>query len=298
MKSRVTRIAIICGAVLMLCFTLTAPANSTVAAHPEPRHQVDDSIGSPDGSDTLHPRRTKPVGLDAQTVLGPIRAVVPGAQTLHRVGFTNASPGPVTVWVGYGGSCTDAESDRGRRDFPWKVRRLRVPGDPARPPGINTIAVRFPTITIPSQCDGRRANDYPIDGYFTYTVSSSKNIDKDGYASWSPGFVMGWPAKDRNRRKNLLLVKDPPGKARNYQAHHRLPRKFEDEFNNRGIKNIHETQNLRWWCSKKGVRSNHQRQAREYNKRWAKFFRDHKKASRKQIYDFLAKIERHYKFTC
>lgn len=230
-----------------------------------------------------------PVLFDVYTVTQPFRVASPGAASLHVVGMTNDSRRTSVAWVRYSLFCTDAHHEQ----VPWPARwkKAVVPGDPNRVVGITTLARHLVTIRIPPQCVPQPG--MPSDGFVSYDLAKQRGADTYGGAV--ANFIIGFaPLK---YRKNLLLVRDKPAGGP-YQAHHTLPRKFASWFEARGIENIHETTHLLWWCSRQGVRTNHQAMAHEYNRRWQKFKNTHPTASPAKIIRFRDSLLDDYVFAC
>lgn len=229
------------------------------------------------------------VAFDARTGTQSIRAVSPGAASLHIAGMTNASRRTTVIWVRYRGYCADARSN----DVPWPAvwKKAVVPGDPNKVPGVTTLTRHVVTLPVPSQCahDARRMTD----GYFAYDLTRRRGAEPYGTALVN--FVVGF--RPSRYRANLLLVRDKPAGGP-YQAHHTLPKKFASWFKERGIENIHETTHLLWWCSRKGVRTNHQAMAHEYNRRWQKFKNTHPTASPAKILRFRDSLLDDYVYAC
>jgi hypothetical protein len=85
-------------------------------------------------------------------------------------------------------------------------------------------------------------------------------------------------------RKNLINSKGQPPRP-DMQAHHRLPQKFEANFNKAGIDDIHNAQFLEW------VDANiHSKRSYDYNLLWEAFFDSHQNPTTKDVGKFLGKI--------
>lgn len=69
----------------------------------------------------------------------------------------------------------------------------------------------------------------------------------------------------RNLRHNLSVRTG--GTRVNYQAHHRLPQRFRDDFRRMGITDIDNPRYALWWCAR-----SHLQHAAKYNASWERFF--------------------------
>lgn len=96
--------------------------------------------------------------------------------------------------------------------------------------------------------------------------------------------------KASNFRTSIRALQGAPPAGKSYHAHHIFAQKFESEFAQRGI-NIHEPRFGVWWEAKP-----HLKYAAEYNKEWAKFFRDYPNATKEQIFQFGKSIMARYGF--
>lgn len=93
-----------------------------------------------------------------------------------------------------------------------------------------------------------------------------------------------------NLRENLKRLTGSDGIGK--QAHHVLPVKFEDWFNSRGIKSIHDPKFGSWVDTKA-----HSSWSNKYNKSWEAFKENNPYASENEIYDFARKLSSEYDFT-
>ncbi|GAB3287362.1 hypothetical protein GCM10027456_83310 [Kineosporia babensis] len=171
---------------------------------------------------------------------------------------------------------------------------VNVPPDLSRPPGAKILRKVKGKLKIPASCAAQE--DTPgiptWDGYFAADFGVAGQRVQGTFSSF---FWIGKPFTRNNIRYNLGLKTRKPPKTS--QAHHTLPQKFRSKFESLNL-DIDDPGQMRWWCSKKGVNTNHQSQARSYNARWSEWFATHPKATRKQVLTFRDSIQGLYIYAC
>jgi hypothetical protein len=124
---------------------------------------------------------------------------------------------------------------------------------------------------------------------------TERAVGRPAQGAFGSHFWIGKAFTVRNIRYNLgLRSHHTPATS---QAHHTLPRKYRDKFKALGL-NIDDPAQLRWWCSKTGVSTNHGAKSRAYNARWDDWFSAHPRATRAQVLAFRNSIQRSYVYAC
>jgi hypothetical protein len=153
-----------------------------------------------------------------------------------------------------------------------------VPGDPSATKGLTGLKVVRASLRIPASCRAK-PNWSPSrpDGTFFADVGP---VGVKHQWTKHLNFWIGKSFTYTNHRHNLKL--QTKGIAKDSQSHHTLPRAFEAKFKAAQL-NIHDPQFLRWWCSKAGVKTNHQSNAAKYYALWTQFFAKYQKPTRAQV---------------
>lgn len=215
-------------------------------------------------------------------VLAPIgpKVVRPGMHVNVSVPITSYSRKIQRIWVRLKVRCDTGAVWTGKKFW------VTVPPEAKQiyDPGPEVIATR--KVRIPDNCV-HDANIPPRwDGLYTAQIKIGAR---------DTTFYIGKPFTRANARYNLSLQDGT--RSSNYQAHHTMPVKYESWFAQRDL-TIHDPRWLRWWCSKKGVTTSHQRMAAEYNRRWGNYIKEHPDASKKALLKFRNALSAQYVYTC
>lgn len=116
-------------------------------------------------------------------------------------------------------------------------------------------------------------------------------VEKQGVEVTSVGKVRGITKKYRaftvkHYRHNLSMH---TGYSRvEADAHHIMPRKFEDFFAGKGI-NIHHPANMEWW-----YRPSHQKYSTRYNRLWDGWIKNNRSANKKRVRAYARRMHLKY----
>ncbi len=217
--------------------------------------------------------------------------VLPGKKVLLSMSIGNYTASPAPARAQFRGRCWTRDSVQ--VEFEAAAKFVLVPGDPERIKGLAPLKMVSSFITIPSRCVAQPSNPTTThDGEFIGDLGSP------GVPPWgtkSSFFWIGLPFTSANKIHNLTLK--TKGRPRPYQAHHTMPEKFEAKFKARGL-NIHDPIYLRWWCSKSGLPTNHQRNWSKYNTLWDTFFTTKPNATKAEILQYRTSIQGMFIYIC
>jgi hypothetical protein len=234
------------------------------------------------------PSPISPAG--ALVVKSPV-VVLPGQKVLVSMWLGNYTATPAPARAQFHGYCWNSAFVR--VDFTAAAKIVTVPGDPERVKGLAPLKLVSSFVTIPSTCVAQ-----PDSEVVTHDGEFLGDFGSPGVSPWGNKGSMFWiglPFTNANKIHNLTLKTKRHPKP--YQAHHTMPRKFEAKFKARGL-NIHDPVYLRWWCSKKGVLTNHQRNAYKYNRLWETFFTSKPNATKGDILKYRTSIQGMFIYTC
>lgn len=222
------------------------------------------------------------------------RAMNAGSTYIITVNFSNAGQQEETInfrvkaWCYMRGAV--------KVDFNTEWETLTIPRGGKQPGQVaktHEVSVKVPTRCSPPMEYSRVANTYSSTVGFEIV-----SVEEGRYQGFDPfnNYVYAPSTKDWYRY-NLLAKEPHPTTTGKYQAHHMLPQKFEQQFNAAGL-NIHSPIFLRWWCSTKGVATNHQSQAYAYNQLWENFFTNNPHPGWVQIIFFMRSIQGRFTYIC
>ena len=222
------------------------------------------------------------------------RAMSAGVSQYAVARFSNAGEQEETINFRVKAWCYSEA--KGKIDFSSEWKTITIPiGD--KRPGV-VVKTHKVSVTPPSACSPpmsfvRRALlPSSFLGFEMVSVIEGRYQGLDPFNNYVYGpFTKDW------YRYNLLAKKPYPTTTGEYQAHHMLPQKFEPRFNAAGF-NIHHPSNLRWWCSTKGLLTNHQSQAYAYNQLWENFFATTPYITQQHIIVFMQNIQGRFTYTC
>lgn len=177
---------------------------------------------------------------------------------------------------------------------PWATVSVPSGGSTLRSTATVTVTLKVPAKCSPPAAVARtlllyNASVFIMFGRASDPVSTYGGDPNNRYI-YGP-FTKTW------YRFNLHARTDYPTLFGTYQAHHTMPQKHASKFKAKGI-NIHNPKYLRWWCSTKGVKTNHQSNSADYNKLWDAFFKKAPKASKAKILAFRTSIQSKFKYNC
>ena len=237
------------------------------------------------------PASAIPTPANSTDVISPV-VVLPKMATPVAIALGNTSKVPVQVRVQFNGWCWD--KDYVRIAFATAAVNVTVPGDASDTPGLSPLRRVAGTLTIPASCVPQ--DDIP--GLATHDGEFFADMGPTGepvQGSFAAHFWLGKPFTLTNIRYNLgLKTHQTPADS---QAHHTLPQKYRTTFSNLGIA-IDDPAQMRWWCSKAGVATNHQSKASAYNSRWDVWFKANPSATKAQVLAFRDSIQHYYTYSC
>lgn len=232
-------------------------------------------------------------GANETAVRSPV-VVLTNTDVRLSIVLGNRTATPKSATVTFDGSCWDSGYETVR--IPPKTMTVTVPGDPDRyVKGVRVLKTVSATLRIPATCVPQgggsplASHSGQFYGNYDETGVTPARLTKLSF------FWIGRAFTVRNYRYNLTLKthREPA----NSQAHHTLPKLYEEWFRSKGI-NIHDPVHLRWWCSKTGVPGNHPSSATSYNKRWTDWKNAHGNASVAEILAFRDSIQEYYTYPC
>lgn len=192
-----------------------------------------------------------------------------GAPNLVSISLGNTTAKPSPTQVQFTGWCWDANYRR--IDFSNHPTVIVVPPDPNTVKGGTVLARVSQLLKTPKACvhhSNLRAMGIP-DGFYAVKLAVPGSAP---WAAMSAVFYIGKPFVLANIRYNLdLKTGHTPA---NSQAHHTLPQAYRATFTAAGF-NIDDPQHLVWWCSRRGVPTNHQSHSGKYNALWKKWLANH-----------------------
>ncbi len=224
------------------------------------------------------------------TVKSPV-VVLPGKKFVVSMWLGNSTASPALARFQFQGWCWTRASVR--VDFQAAAKVVTVPGDPDRIKGLAPLKLVSSAVTIPSTCVAQpNGGGFTHDGEF-FGDFGSPRVSPVG--TKSSHFWIGLPFTSANKIHNLTLK--TKGRPSPYQAHHTMPQKFEAKFKAEGL-NIHNPIYLRWWCSKSGLPTNHQRNVVKYNTLWETFFTNKPDATKADILQYRTSIQGMFTYIC
>jgi hypothetical protein len=222
------------------------------------------------------------------------RAMSAGSTHIILVNFSNAGEQEETINFRIRAWCYSEA--KGKMDFNTEWETITIPRG-GKQPGYTAkthkVSLKVPTDCSPPMSFVRLTNVYS--SFVGFEMASTIEGRYQGLAPFN-NYVYGPFTKDWYRY-NLLAKEPKPTVTGEYQAHHMLPQKYEAQFNKAGV-NIHMPAFLRWWCSTKGLPTNHQSQANAYNQLWDNFFASNPNPKTIQIIFFMRSIQGRFTYTC
>lgn len=185
---------------------------------------------------------------------------------------------------------------KGKMDFNTEWETIKIPRGGKR---AGQVAKTHETsLKVPTECSPPMSFVKAANVYSSSVAFEMVSTIEGRYQGLDPfnNYIYG-PYTSEWYRYNLLAKAPYPTTTGEYQAHHMLPQKYEAKFQAAGI-NIHNPGFLRWWCSTKGVATNHQSQAYAYNQLWENYFANNPRANWMQIIFFMYRIQKQFTYTC
>lgn len=224
------------------------------------------------------------------------RSVKAGTTVKLTVGFTNPSKSPRKVRFRANMWCFIDSAPGGRLEYPTAWKTYTIPGGSTKAPlkikRKVTIKVKVPKRCSPPSPFAIQLGMHTGGGLLEWHLAPSGTP-----MGMAQNFYHYAPYTKSYYRYNLAARSAKPSAEGSYQAHHTMPQKYAPRFSKVGL-NIHNPKYLRWWCSTKGVKTNHQANAKKYNDLWAAFFAKNASPSKAKILAFRKAIQGKFKYSC